>query len=173
MIVRLRMLPRLTMICPVAINFGPSILIVPTFVLHTIVKYMNSIIKWSGVKGEGIWIITVWINITNRIIHTILKQIMTQQRAALTQQHIRVNEPTPLGIIVPALQIIQSGVEVEYISAVPERVVYAQRACHAADLRQRRAPCIVLVFYYDIACAVKNRNDVPLQVVQIAVALPQ
>ena len=73
---------------------------------------------------------------------------MTQQRASLAQQHIRINKPSPLRVVIPALQVIQSGVEVEYISSVSERIMHAQRACHAAGFCQRCSPCIVLVFYH-------------------------
>ena len=54
--------------------------------------------------------ISIWIISHNRIIITIRIHIVTQQSRPCADIPIRIQEPSPLRVIVPALQIVQPGV---------------------------------------------------------------
>lgn len=54
--------------------------------------------------------ISIWIISHNRIIITIRIHIVTRQSRSGADIPIRIQEPPPLRVIVPALQIVQPGV---------------------------------------------------------------
>ena len=78
---------------------------------------------------------------------------MTQQRALLTQQDIRVNEPTPLRIIIPASQVVQTSLLIVDIASVPERIQIAQRADQTARAANDPASCIPYLYSTTPPCS--------------------
>ena len=82
---------------------------------------------------------------------------------------IRTDEPTKIGIVVPALQIIQPSFLVEYIPTIPERLDRTQRAGKRTSLTEHLAPSIVSIGYHFVANAVNQANDVTLQVIQVSI----
>ena len=82
---------------------------------------------------------------------------------------IRTEKPTKIGIVVPALQIIQPSFLVEYIPTIPERLDRTQRAGKRTSLTDHLTPSIVSVGYHFGTVAVNQPNDVTLQVVQVGV----
>ena len=66
---------------------------------------------------------------------------------------IRINKPIPLGIIVPAPQIVQPGLLVVHIPAVAERIQLSKCVLHGTLAHQRFAPWIVPELYH-LVCVV-------------------
>ena len=71
--------------------------------------------------------------------------------------------------VVPTCKIKQSRLFVVDVTTITERLNRAQRAGHTAALANRLTPCIVLIFYNNAACAVKNGNNVALKVMHIGI----
>ena len=66
--------------------------------------------------------ISIWIISHNRIIITIRIHIVTQQSRPCADIPIRIQEPPPLWVIVPALKIVQPRIGIVVVSPVPEGV---------------------------------------------------
>ena len=88
------------------------------------------------------------------------------------QVRIRVQETSDLGVIVPALEIIEPGFGIVVVSTVAERVGDSQRRCHRPRRALRLSPYIVLVRYHRRPGLVHQAHYVPLQVVYVVVQLP-
>ena len=71
--------------------------------------------------------------------------------------------------VIPALNPVQLRFLIVDITTIAERVALAQRIGQRAGGAQQLAPCIVLVFYYKRAGAVKNANDISLQIVDVGI----
>ena len=94
---------------------------------------------------------------------------MTIQRSNSSTVYVRIDE-APLGtIIIPAAQVVQPRFLIEDITAIAKRIAHTQRVRKRAGRAQRLTPCIVLVFYYKIASAVKNADDVALEILDIGI----
>ena len=91
----------------------------------------------------------------NWIIHTIHKGI-------ITDENVRINKPTPLRIIIPAAQIIQSGFYIIHLPPIPEGLNSAERTCHGSGGAQYLAPRVIGVLYHLSASAVNDSNDIAL-----------
>ena len=66
--------------------------------------------------------ISIWVISHNRIIITIRIHIVTRQSRSGADIPIRIQEPSPLGVIVPALQIVKPRIIIVIIPTVPERI---------------------------------------------------
>ena len=104
-----------------------------------------------------------------RIIITIRIHIVTQQSRPCADIPIRIQEPSPLRVIVPALQIVQPRVRIVVIPPIPERIERADNPllnrCRARLGGNRAvAPCIVCVRAYLGSVFRVDGDDVPLQV---------
>ena len=66
--------------------------------------------------------ISIWIISHNRIIITIRIHIVTRQSRSGADITIRIQEPSPLRVIVPALQIVQPRIGIVVVPPVPEGV---------------------------------------------------
>ena len=113
--------------------------------------------------------ISIWIISHNRIIITIRIHIVTQQSRPCADIPIRIQEPSPLWVIVPALQIVQPRVRIVVIPTVPERIKRADNPllnrCRARLGGNRAvAPRIVCVRAYLGSVFRVDGDDVPLQV---------
>jgi len=68
---------------------------------------------------------------------------MAMQISNLTNSYIRINKPSPVGIIVAALQVIQAGLAVVDITPVTEWVGRSQGVCQGTGAGKLLAPGIV------------------------------
>ena len=66
--------------------------------------------------------ISIWVISHNRIIITIRIHIVTRQSRSGADIPIRIQEPSPLGVIVPALQIVKPRIGIVVVSPVPEGI---------------------------------------------------
>ena len=104
-----------------------------------------------------------------RIIITIRIHIVTQQSCSGANIPIRIQEPFPLRVIVPALQIVQPRVRIVVIPPIPERIERADNPllnrCRARLGGNRAvAPCVIGVRAYLGSVFRVDGDDVPLQV---------
>ena len=105
----------------------------------------------------------------NRVIITIRIHIVTQQSRPCADIPIRIEKPSPLGVIVPALQIVQPRVRIVVIPPIPERIERADNPllnrCRARLGGNRAvAPCVIGVRAYLGSVFRVDGGDVPLQV---------
>ena len=104
-----------------------------------------------------------------RIIITIRIHIVAQQSRSGADIPIRIEKPSPLRVIVPALQIVQPRVRIVVIPTIPEGIKRAD------NLLLRRggpggirigavAPCVIGIGAYLGSVFRVDGDDVPLQV---------
>ena len=113
--------------------------------------------------------ISIWVISHNRIIITIRMHIVTQQSRSGADIPIRIQEPSPLGVIVPALQIVKPRIGIVVVSPVPEGIKRADNLllnrCRARLGGNRAvAPCVIGVRAYLGSALRVDGDDVPLQV---------
>ena len=89
---------------------------------------------------------------------TIQKQVM-REHCHFTNVAIRIHEPSPPRIIIPAPQIVQPRFLIKHIPAIPKRLRPAQRFRQFAGTPQRRAPRIIHITNNNISIRIKNCND--------------
>ena len=94
---------------------------------------------------------------------------MAKQFSRLAKHDIGRDEPTPVGVVVATLQVVQTCLRVVLIPPVPEGVGHTQAARQAAAGAQQLAPHVILVFYHQRSAGVNQPDHVPLQVVQVPV----
>ena len=82
---------------------------------------------------------------------------------------IRIDKPTPIRVIVPALQIVQPRFRVVDISAVAQGVLFAEGARHRAGCAQRIAPCVVGVSHDARAAGADETGHVALCILDVEV----
>ena len=82
---------------------------------------------------------------------------------------IGVQESADLGVIISALEVVESGFGVVDVAAVTEGVQGAEGRCQGACCGKRVAPGIVGVVYYCCAAAVQDSGHVTLEVRHIIV----
>ena len=82
---------------------------------------------------------------------------------------VRIDKPPYLGVIIPALEIVQLRLFVVDIPTVPQRVIIAQCICHVAGGRDQVAPGIVDVMDDCGAVAVQDGDDISLEVGDVVV----
>ena len=104
-----------------------------------------------------------------RIIITIRIHIVTQQSRPCADIPIRIQEPSPLRVIVPALQIVQPCVRIVVIPPIPEGIKRADNPllnrCRARLGGNRAvAPCVIGIGAYLGSVFRVDGDDVPLQV---------
>ena len=99
---------------------------------------------------------------------TIQKQVM-REHCHFTNVAIRIHEPSPPRIIIPAPQIVQPRFLIKHIPAIPERLHHPQRFRQLAGAPQRRAPRIIAVTDDGIAILIQNRNNIALQALNIRI----
>ena len=113
--------------------------------------------------------ISIWVISHNRIIITIRIHIEANQIPVGIHIPIRIEKPSPLRVIVPALQIVQPRVRIVVIPPIPERIERADNLllnrCRARLGGNRAvAPRIVCVRAYLGSVFRVDGDDVPLQV---------
>ena len=113
--------------------------------------------------------ISIWVISHNRIIITIRIHIVTRQSRSGADIPIRIQEPSPLGVIVPALQIVKPRIGIVVVSPVPEGIKRADNLllnrCRARLGGNRAvAPCVIGVRAYLGSALRVDGDDVPLQV---------
>ena len=118
--------------------------------------------------------VSISIHIAGRAIVTICEQVLIADKLRI-KHPIRINKPPDLGIIIPALQVIEPGLGVVVVAAVAQGVQIgdmrcgrdrgAARICHGEEL----APGVVGVIRHDRAAGIQERYHVTLQVQQVVV----
>ena len=109
------------------------------------------------------------VRIHHWVITTIREHIVTHDAAIGTNDAVRIKEASYLWVIVTALQIVEAGLCIEVIAAIPERVNRAQGVCHGAGHGQDITPSIVFVFDYRAAHGVDNGYHVALEILDIGI----
>ena len=109
------------------------------------------------------------IYIINWIIITISIHVIPGKGSVGVHISIRIQEPSPLRVIVPALQIVQPRVRIVVIPPIPERIERADNPllnrCRARLGGNRAvAPCVIGVRAYLGSVFRVDGDDVPLQV---------
>ena len=104
-----------------------------------------------------------------RIIITIRIHIVTQQSRPCADIPIRIQEPSPLRVIVPTLQIVQPRVRIVVIPPIPERIERADNPllnrCRTRLGGNRAvAPCVIGIRAYLGSALRVDGDDVPLQI---------
>ena len=82
---------------------------------------------------------------------------------------IRADKPTDGWRIITSAEIIQPRLFVVDIPPISEGIKRAEAVLHAASLANRVAPRIVLILYHNGTIAVKNGNNIALQVMYIGI----
>ena len=90
---------------------------------------------------------------------------MRDQGSRRTTSVIRIDEPPPLRAIIPAAQVIQLTLLIIDVPTISERIANAESICERASAAQQLTPSIVLVFYNKITSAVKDADDIALEIV--------
>ena len=103
------------------------------------------------------------------IIHSKNGGVSAIQEEVSLSYVVCINKPFPHRIIIPAPQIVQSGLLIIYISTIPERVYRTQRGRHRASLADQITPCIINIFYHPRTIRVNQRSYIALQVVDIEI----
>ena len=82
---------------------------------------------------------------------------------------IRRDKSADFGIVVAAVQVVESGFRIVVVPAIAERVDIQDLR---ADLRQKIAPRIIFVLPEQIPAGIVNSDDIPLQVLAVEILLP-
>ena len=82
---------------------------------------------------------------------------------------IRIDKPSPLRVIVPALQIVQPSLRIVDIPAVAQGVGRTKCRCHCTGGAQRIAPCVVGVGHDARAAGADEAGHVALRVLDVEV----
>ena len=106
---------------------------------------------------------------TNRIVPAICKHVMSIEALSRGQIRIRIDKPAPPRVIIPALQIVQPRFRVVDVSAVAQRVLFAEGGCQRAGGGQRIAPCVVGVGHDARAAGADETGHVALCVLDVEV----
>ena len=103
------------------------------------------------------------INRIDRIIPAIRKKVITKK--AFIQLPIRVNEPSGYRIIIPTLQIIETGLLIVIITAVTEWIEFGRTGRIAGRHRSGYVSVSTVFVRYDFGPdRIVHGNDVPLQI---------
>ena len=94
---------------------------------------------------------------------------MPQKPLACTSISIRVNKPFYGWIIIPTLEIIESGFRVVVVTTVTDGVDMVQVGGCVIGAVQRIAPGVVDVIGYGSAAGIYDANDITLQIQNIIV----
>ena len=84
-------------------------------------------------------------------------------------QAIRRDESADFGIIIAAVQVVESGFRIVVVPAVAERVDIQDLR---ADLRQKVAPRIVFVQPEQVPAGIIDADDIALQILAVEILLP-
>ena len=115
--------------------------------------------------------LTVRVRTHDRIVFTVHEQVLIGDCTVIADHFsvIRIQKPSPLRVIVPALQIVQPGLGVVVIPPIPERIERADNLllnrCRARLGGNRAvAPCVIGIGAYLGSVFRVDGDNVPLQV---------
>ena len=106
---------------------------------------------------------------TDRVISTIGKHIVSGQSLPCGGVIIRIDESSQFGIVISALEVIESGLVVIDISTVAQGVGFAEGGCHGTGGCQDVAPRVVGVLDDRCAAGIQDGGNVTLDVGDIVV----
>ena len=106
---------------------------------------------------------------TNRIVPAICKHVMSIEALSRGQIRIRIDKPAPPRVIIPALQIVQPRFRVVDVSAVAQRVLFAEGGGQRAGGGQQIAPCVVGVGHDARAACADEAGHVALRVLDVEI----
>ena len=104
-----------------------------------------------------------------RVIPTVRKHIVPNNALPCGRIPIRIDKPAPPRVIVPALQVIQPGFCIVDISAVAQRVLFAEGCGQRPGGGQQIAPCVVGVAHDARAAGIDEAGHVALRVLDIEI----
>ena len=115
--------------------------------------------------------LTVRVRTHDRIVFTVHEQVLIGDCTIIADHFsvIRIQKPSPLRVIVPALQIVQPGLGVVVIPPIPEGIKRADNPllnrCRTRLGGNRAvAPCVIGIGAYLGSVFRVDGDDVPLQV---------
>ena len=82
---------------------------------------------------------------------------------------IRIDKSFPYRIIIPAPQIVKSGLLIIHIPTISEWIQRTNRRCQTDGFADRITPRIITIFYHLRTIRVNQRNHIALQIVDIEV----
>ena len=111
---------------------------------------------------------THWVAVINRIILTICEHISAEHIGDIGRcESIRIQEAADLGIVVAAVEVVETGLGIVIVAAIAEWICRADAV--AACIRHAAfAPCVVFIGRYYLARRrVGQSHYVALQIIQI------
>lgn len=108
----------------------------------------------------------------NRIISTIGKHIVAGNALTSRNKAIRIDEPTPSGIVIPAVEVVQPRFRVVDIAPIAERVKSAESGGERPACVPRLAPRVIGVGHYLCACAVHQSGHIALRIPEVEIVRP-
>ena len=83
---------------------------------------------------------------------------------------IRIDKSFPYRIIIPAPQIVKSGLLIIHIPAIAERIQRTNRCCQTAGFADQITPRIINIFYHPRTIRVNQRSYIALKIIYIEIA---
>ena len=120
-----------------------------------VVIKQNRSCYWHSIIKENLRILSIWIIRYYNAIITIGEQIPLNYA-------IGINKSIPIGVIIPASEIVESGFYIIDIPPIAERLDDAQRGSEGAGGRENLAPRVIRVFYHLGSIAVNQSQHVAL-----------
>ena len=84
-------------------------------------------------------------------------------------QAIRRDESARFGVVIAAVQVIESGFRIVVVPAIAERVDIQD---FRADLRQKITPSVIFVQPEQVPAGIIDADDIALQVLAVEILLP-
>ena len=109
--------------------------------------------------------VSAWIISIYRLIPTVREHVRPEDALPCAGKCVRVDEPAYLGVIVPALEVVESHLLVEIVPPVADRVDVG----HGTGGTEHLAPGVVGVFGHAGACGVHNADDITLEILAVEV----
>ena len=94
---------------------------------------------------------------------------MLEKTADMTEDGVRGNEPTPIGVIVAAAEVVEADFVIVNVTTITEGVQRAKAISERAGLADLPAPCIITVLDYKTTRTILQTEDISLQRMHITI----
>ena len=112
----------------------------------------------------------------NWIIIAVGKQVLVPvgfiERCAKNIRRVSIDEPTPSGIVIPAVEVVQPRFRVVDVAPIAERVKSAESGGERPACVPRLAPRVIGVGHYLCACAVHQSGHIALRIPEVEIVRP-
>ena len=108
----------------------------------------------------------------NRIISTIGKHIIARNALSGGNEAVRIDEPSPNRIVIPAVEVVQPRFRVVDIASVAQGVKCAESEGERPACGPRLAPRVIGVGHYLCACAVHQSGHIALRIPEVEIVRP-